>query len=203
MEHFPETDKSLILQVQTGADPAAWAKFSAVYRPVVYRLARHRGLQDADAEDLVQQVFASIAKAIMRWEPGPNKPPFRAWLLTVARNAIVKAVTRARPDVGAGSTSVQEMLLAIPKDDESQVTAELLKQARYEAFRWAADQVRHEFTPETWDMFWSTTVLGDKVKNVAARQNKSTGAVYMARFRVMQRLKEKVLEVTLDGMDHQ
>ncbi|MDF1845243.1 MAG: hypothetical protein P1U77_27860 [Rubripirellula sp.] len=54
---FPDTRASLLLQVKAGDDPNAWDEFVAVYRPIVYRLARRRGLQDADAEDLAQHKY--------------------------------------------------------------------------------------------------------------------------------------------------
>ena len=65
MDSLPETSESLILRVKDAADEAAWAEFLAIYRPVIFRLARKRGLQNADADDLAQKVFMSIARAIV------------------------------------------------------------------------------------------------------------------------------------------
>src|SRR6185436_19335732 len=97
MWDMPETSHTLIARVKDLADAAAWWEFLGIYRPVVYRLARKRGMQDADAQDVTQRVFLSISLAIESWEPGPNRPPFRAWLVTVTRNAITKALSRRRP----------------------------------------------------------------------------------------------------------
>lgn len=194
MKDWPETSESLILRVKDPADGAAWSAFLAIYRPVVYRLARSRGLQDADADDLAQQVFASIARAVEGWEPAKGMPPFRAWLYRIARNEIIKAITRRKPDA-AGSSSVQERLNSIPQREEH-ATTELIRESRLEAFRWAADEIRPEFTAATWSMFWESTVAGTPVKEVARVFERTTGAVYLARYRVMQRLKEKVEEVS-------
>ena len=71
-----------------------------------------------------------------------------------------------------------------------------MEESRREPMRWAADEIRSEFTEATWAMFWLTSIEGESVAEVARQQNKTPGAVYMARFRVMQRLKEKVLEVS-------
>lgn len=71
-----------------------------------------------------------------------------------------------------------------------------MAESRREAMRWAADEIRSEFTEVTWAMFWLTAIEGVAVAEVAQQQNKTPGAVYMARFKVMQRLKEKVLEVS-------
>lgn len=195
MHHWPETNESLILRVKDPADAASWSNFLAIYRPVVVRMACGRGLQHADADDLAQQVFLSVARAIEDWEPDSQQPPFRAWLTRIARNAIVNALTRRKPDTADGSTSLQEMLCELPERND-ETTQQLIEESRREAMRWAADEIRSEFTELTWAMFWQTSIEGESVAEVARQQNKTPGAVYMARFRVMQRLKEKVLEVS-------
>ena len=64
MHEFPDTSHSLIFRVKNPADGAAWTEFLGIYQPVVFRMARRRGLQDADAQDVMQQVFLSISKSI-------------------------------------------------------------------------------------------------------------------------------------------
>lgn len=195
MNDWPETSESLILRMKDPADSAAWSAFLAIYRPVVYRLAQSRGLQDADADDLAQQVFVSIARSVASWAPAANGPPFRAWMYRIAHNEILKAISRRKPDAAAGSSSVQEMLNAIPQDD-SDASVELLRESRMEAFRWASSAIQHEFTAATWTMFWQSTVEELKVDDVATTHGRTRGAVYLARYRVMKRLKEKIDEVS-------
>lgn len=106
MPEFPNTSHSLIARVKDQGDGAAWAEFLGIYQPVVFRMARRRGLQVADAQDVMQQVFLSISKSIDGWVPGDLQPPFRAWLTTIALNAITKALTRRPRDAATGSTSI-------------------------------------------------------------------------------------------------
>lgn len=194
MPEFPETCHSLIARVKDPADGAAWTEFLGIYQPVVLRMARRRGLQDADAQDVMQQVFLSISKSIEGWVPGDLQPPFRAWLTTVARNAITKALVRRPHDVATGSTSIVELLEAQP--DPQETTAEILEEARKELIRWAAEQIRSEFSEATWNVFWQTAIEGVPIAEVAKSTGRSAGAVYVARYRVIARLKEKVLEVS-------
>lgn len=197
MSQWPETSESLILRLRNPADALAWTQFVEIYQPVVYRLARMRGLQHVDAEDLCQQVLTAVSQAIPRWEPGSSsseKPRFRNWLSRITRNAILNALSRAKPDRGVGSSSVQELLQEVPDNDEINTLMRL--EGRLEAFRWAALQVKPEFTDLTWKLFYESTVAGRSAHEVAAACNRSPGAVYVARCRVMQRIKLTIEEVS-------
>ncbi len=194
MHEFPDTSHSLIFRVKNPADAAAWTEFLGIYQPVVFRMALRRGLQDADAQDVMQQVFLSISKSIEGWTPGDLQPPFRAWLTTIARNAITKALTRRPRDAATGSTSMVELLEAQP--DPQATTAEIQAEARKELIRWATEQIRSEFSEATWNVFWLTAIEGVPIAEVAKSTGRSAGAVYVARYRVIARLKEKVLEVS-------
>jgi RNA polymerase sigma-70 factor (ECF subfamily) len=195
MPRFPETNHSLVARVKDLGDGASWIEFMGIYQPVVYRMAKRRGLQDADANDVMQQVFVSVAGAIDRWEPGEGLPPFRAWLTTITKNAISKALSRRPRDRAAGSTSVMEQLNAVADGDVS-TDEEFIAQSRQQMFRWAAQRVRVDFAQATWDMFWRTSVLGESVSEVAAATGRTTGAIYIARHRVVARLKEEIADLS-------
>jgi RNA polymerase sigma-70 factor (ECF subfamily) len=193
MNSTPETRPSLLIRVRDPADQAAWGEFVEIYRPLVLRLARQKGMQDADAEDVAQVVLAAVAKAVEQREHDPQRAKFRTWLNRVARNAILNALTRGRPDRGSGDSA----LLAVLNQHESHggPDSDLLQlEYRREVFRWAAAQVRKEFQQATWDAFWLTAVEGRAVAAVAEELAKNPGAIYAARSRVMRRIQEKVTE---------
>ena len=194
MSEFPETNHSLIARVKDLGDGVAWTEFLGIYQPAVFRMDRRRGLQDADAQDVLQQVFLSIARSIEGWVQGDLQPPFRAWLTTIARNAITKALTRRPRDAATGATSVVDLLEA--QLDPEETTAEILAESRKELVRWAAEQIRTEFSEATWKVFWQTAIEGVPIAEVAKSTGRSAGAIYVARFRVMARLKEKISEVS-------
>lgn len=194
MTQWPETSESLILRIRDPQDALAWSQFITIYQPVVYRLSRRRGLQHADAEDLCQQIFLSVAKGVEKWESQKEGPQFRNWLNRVARNAILNAITRTKLDRATGTSSVQDLLSDIP--DCREMTTALLNESRIEAFHWAARQVQTEFSASTWAMFHETTIGGRSIAEVAGTLGCSSGAIYVARCRIMQRIKEKVNEVS-------
>jgi RNA polymerase sigma-70 factor (ECF subfamily) len=195
----PTTRRSLVLRLRNLEDERAWSEFVEIYEPLIYRLARRKGLQDSDARDLCQEVFRAVAAAIERWDPDPVKGKFRAWLFRIARNLVVKSLTvRRQQPQGSGSTSVHEMLDGQPAGD-SQSEEEFALEFRRRAFRWAAEQVKHEFTESTWQAFWRTGVDDQPIATVAHELGLSAGAVYIARSRVLARLRDRVENLTEDS----
>ncbi|MEX2172874.1 MAG: RNA polymerase sigma factor [Pirellulaceae bacterium] len=192
MSELPETRDSLLVQLREADNAAAWEQFCAVYRPAMYRLARRRGLQDAEADDLAQQVMVNVSRAIGGWQKDAEQGTFRGWLLRIARNAILNALTRGRPDAARGGSGVVESLAKCPavEDAESLIDDE----HRRAVFRWAAAEVKPEFQEATWLAFWLTTIEERSVERAAAELGKSVGSVYAARSRVMRRLREKARE---------
>jgi RNA polymerase sigma-70 factor (ECF subfamily) len=192
MPEMPLTRSSLIARLKDRSDQAAWAEFVEVYRPVIYRLAIRKGLQHADAEDLVQQALSAVAQAVPRWQPD-GRGRFRTWLHRIAGNLIINMLSRRAPDRAAGDGLSHDLLtrLEAPEGPDS----ELLRiEYRREVFQWAARQIRDEFQPATWSAFWQTAVEGRSADEVAELLGKKPGAVYAASSRIMRRLKEKVLE---------
>jgi RNA polymerase sigma factor (sigma-70 family) len=194
----PTTRQSLVMRLRNLDDQAAWTEFVAIYEPLVYQLARQKGLQDADAQDLCQEVFRAVAGAIERWDPDPAKGRFRAWLFRIARNLLVDYFSDQRRQArGTGRTSVQEMLEACPVQD-AQAKADFAAEFKRQAFCWAAKQVKREFAESTWRSFWETGVKNRPIDQVAKEVGVSTGAVYIARSRVLARLRERVQQLTED-----
>ena len=188
-----ETRAGLQIRVRDPADQAAWHEFVEIYRPVILRLARQKGMQEADAEDVAQEVLVAVAKAVEQREHDRKRAKFRTWLHRVAHNAILNALTRGRPDRGSGDSA----LLAVLNQHESHTgpDSDLLRlEYRREVFRWAVWQVRQEFQQATWEAFWLTAVEGRAVEAVAEELGKNRGAIHAARSRVIRRIQEKVTE---------
>jgi RNA polymerase sigma-70 factor (ECF subfamily) len=188
----PKTNTQLLLRVRDASDHEAWAEFAEIYCPVIVRLAKTKGMQDADAEDLSQRVLISIAAAIDRFEPDADRARFRTWLRRVAENAILNALTRGRREE-SGDESIRSLLEREPATFGPD--SDLLRiEYRREIFQLAARQIRYEFEPATWEAFWQTAVEGRDIDQVAAELGKQRGSIYAARSRVIRRLKQKVLE---------
>ena len=197
MNEFPDTSASLIARIKDPANVAAWETFEKLYRPVVFRIARAKGLQYADAADLVQTVFLSVSKAIESYESTTDGPPFRNWLSRITRNAILKALTRKPKDRASGGTQILEALAEVPAHD---TTSRLLdEELRREIFVQASEKVRESVQRVTWLVFEMSVLQQKSVESVAENLNMSVGNVYAARSRVMKRLKEAVRQLEFES----
>lgn len=189
----PKTRYSLLLRLQDLSDPAhhqAWVEFVEIYQPLVYRVATKKGLQHADAQDMTQDVFATVGQAITSFDLNANKGSFRGWLYRVTRNLVVNFLTRGERTRGSGDTNINLQLSEYLIDEEA--TASFDIEYQRELFRWAAKHVEKKVAPETWRAFWLTCVEGSSIQQVAKLLGKSNGAIRIARCRVLSRLKEQV-----------
>jgi len=199
MAEPPLTRVTLLNRLKDGADADAWHEFVHLYGPVVYGFARKRGLQDADAADLMQEVLRSVARNAVRMEYDPKRGTFRGWLYTVTRNKIYNFLNgqRNRPRA-TGDAAAQERLDSIAdrttdRDDDW----ELEYQRRLSDQ--AMDLVRGEFQPNTWQAFWRTAVEGRAAQEVGGELKMTPGAVYVAKSRVLARLREEVQKLQAEA----
>src|SRR3954451_12892779 len=115
MEDALLTRLSLLVRLENPEDHAAWQQFVELYGRLVYGFARERGLQDADAADLTQEVFLAIAPKAGRWGYDPAQGSFRAWLYGVTRHKLAKwFAARAAQPIGSGDSNANQRLAEEP-----------------------------------------------------------------------------------------
>jgi RNA polymerase sigma-70 factor (ECF subfamily) len=115
MPEPPVTRATLLVRIRDANDTHAWRQFSELYAPVVYGLFRKRGLQDADAADLTQEVLQAVAAGAERFEYGPKRGTFRGCLYRIARNKLKDFLARQmrRPSTG-GEKTTQDLIDSLP-----------------------------------------------------------------------------------------
>ena len=190
MSSLPETRASLLWRLPDAQDAAAWEEFVQIYGRAVYRGARRLGLQPADADDLVQEVFRAVAKSISAWLDREQRGGFRAWLFAIARNTAINLLARSKFPAEGGDDAA-ERLAELP-DSSEEISARFEIEYRRELFRWASEEVKDSFAEKTWTAFWLSSVEGRPIADVAEQLGMSAGSVYIAKSRVIARLREAV-----------
>lgn len=185
------TRVSLLVRLRDGTNHDAWQEFARLYSPVIYGFARKRGLQDADAADLMQEVMRSVSSAIGRLEYDRSAGTFRGWLFTITRNKVFNFLSarRIRPQA-SGDTTTNRLLASQPAASEESDAWELEYQRRVASL--ALERIKSAFQEKTWRAFTLTAIDGIAAAEAASQTGLSPGAVYVAKSRVLARLKEEV-----------
>lgn len=187
------TRPSLLVRIRDLRDEIAWAEFARLYTPLIYRVARQTGLQDADASLVTQDVLITVARTIHRFEYDRSNGSFRGWLKVVTRSRLSDFLrAQGRQVQGSGDTGI---LHVIDEQEDPSQSDLWEREYRRSLFVWAAERIRCDFEEKTWQAFWQTSVDGRETADVAESLGVSVGAVYIARSRVLARLRREVQEV--------
>jgi RNA polymerase sigma-70 factor (ECF subfamily) len=171
--------------------PDAWRRLVTLYGPVVYGWCKRQGLQPSDAEDLVQEVFRTVLRRIGDFRRDRPGDTFRGWLWTITRFKIGDYIRRAAANPrAAGGSEARLRLEQLP--NEEWLSSDAATPGEGSLYRRALDRIRAEFEPATWDAFWRVVAEGRRPADVAAELGLSLNAVYLAKSRVLRRLREEL-----------
>jgi len=179
------------------ADQAAWGQFAERYGRKIYGWCRQWGLQEADAEDVTQQVLLKLADTMRTFSYDPSKS-FRAWLKTVTHHAWRDFVeSRGRPGGGSGDTRVLELLQTVQARDG--LVHELDEEFSRDLLDEAMARVRLLVQPHTWQAFHLLAVEGRSGAEAAERLGMKVATVFVARSKVQKMIQDEVRK--LEGRD--
>jgi RNA polymerase sigma-70 factor (ECF subfamily) len=172
------------------ADQGAWGEFAERYGRKIYGWCRHWQLQEADAEDVTQQVLLKLAHKMKTFTYDPSKS-FRAWLKTVTHHAWRDFVEgHNRPGAGSGDTQVLERLQSVAARDN--LVAELDEEFARDLLEEAMARVRLRVQPHTWQAFQQLALENRSGAEVAAQLNMKVATVFVARSKVQKMIQEEV-----------
>lgn len=165
----------------------AWAVFQSQYQHTIFRWCTARGLQEADAEDLTQDILIKLYRTLAEHDHDPDRGKFRSWLATVVHNAIrdAQGKRRRRPDAaGVGGTAFHEQLANVltPGSTDDLATAlEMVAEARVRA---VLERVKSRVSEANWQAFHATVIEGRPAGDVAEEQGRALSAIYQAKYRI-------------------
>jgi RNA polymerase sigma factor (sigma-70 family) len=194
---LPTTHPTLLARLRHDpSNETAWDEFVEQYGRHIYRWCRQWKLQDADAEDVAQEILLKLARKLRDFDYDP-KSSFRSWLKTVAHHAwrdFVADRSRARP---IGSEQIWELLQSVEARED--LIQKLQGAFDHEMFEAAKIQVRLRVAPHTWEAFRLVAIEGLPVTEVAAKVHMKVPMVYVAKSKVQKMLQEEIQKLDTIG----
>jgi len=186
-----ETSLSLLGRVQH--DPAApdWRRFTELYEPLIRGWLRRKDCLSHDADDVVQNILAVIVRRVNDFEHNGRTGAFRAWLRTITVNCLRDhwRCNRTRP-AGAGGSDMQQMIAQL-EDPDSDLSRVWNEEHDRHVMRRLLELLRDEFEPRTWQAFQRFALDNLPAAEVAKELNMTANAVFIAKSRVLARLRQE------------
>jgi RNA polymerase sigma factor (sigma-70 family) len=180
----------------TPNDPATWSEFVEWYGRKIFGWCRAWGLQEADAQDVTQEVFVNLSVRMQDFRYDPQGS-FRAWLKTVTHHAWQDYLAKQRkPGRGSGGDSDLHRLAAIEARDD--LERWLADAADQELLKEASARVRLRVEPRTWDAFHLLAVEERTGAEVADLLGMKVATVFVARSKVQRMLREELARLEAD-----
>jgi RNA polymerase sigma-70 factor (ECF subfamily) len=183
---------SLVLRLKRN-DVVAWQELVEIYAPLIFHWCRRFRLGPADSADVMQEVFAAVAKSIPEYRQRPTGT-LRGWLWTITQNK-VRDLSRKNnqqfPAAGGTEAQIQLNEMADPLADVSEESYTSQSEAKQFLNR-ALALIQTDFQPQTWQAFWNSTIEGQDTASIAQELGISTNSVRQAKSRVLRRLREQL-----------
>lgn len=183
------TRQSLLLRAQTG-DEDAWKELTALYRPLILGWLRRHGVSDNDRDDLTQDIFLTLVKSLPAFHHLGNRGAFRSWLRTLICHRTCDYWRAAEPQArSTGGSGVMEALQQL-EDPDGDLSRQWDEEHDRYVLRYLVDLMELEFEPTTVQAFRRLALEGASGAAVAQELGLTVGAVYVAKSRVLQRLRQ-------------
>lgn len=169
-----------MLRIRDHHDEHAWDTFLNVYSPLIYNFCRGKGLQASDAADITQEVLLRVANAIRKFEYDRSCGMFRDWLARIVSNEVRRHYVKRKEQV-------------LPPEFDASGADEMWDEYFHQhLFKAAMSRCRPHFTDDTWTLFEQSWIKKIPAKQVAEEFQVGIESVYVARSRVLKRLRREV-----------
>lgn len=186
-----ETSTSLLQRIRT-QDKDAWENLVYIYGPLIESWCRRWTLRAEDVADVYQEVFVAVDQRIHAFRKERPGDSFRGWLWTITRNKVTDHIRRAtRQPQAAGGTDAKIQIQQVPLQEPTGDTESSIVSPTHRGL----DLIRSSFTDQTWQAFKAVAIDGRAPKDVAEDLGMEPMAVYKAKSRVLQRLRQELAEL--------
>lgn len=186
-----DTSVSLLDRASRRTDEESWTRLTEIYTPLLIGWLRREGLQPSDVDDVVQDVLIYVSNELPNFRHNGRTGAFRSWLRQVLAFRAKKCrSSRQRNSLGTGGSAFLDRLELL-EDPTSGLSRLWDQEHDRHVIKKLMDQVRQRVAPQTWEAFEGTVVRGESPAAVGAKIGLTANAVYAARFRVLQQLREE------------
>lgn len=183
------TRSSLLQRIKDRRDSESWREFFGIYRPLLYRYARGRGLNREAAEEVVQQCMAVLTEKMPAFEYAREKGGFKCWLRRVANNRINDYYREKRLPLARSAD------LRRPQQREESSDELWEREWQKKHLKYCLRLIRSSIAPTTYQAFEYHVLAGWPVEKVAETLNVSADQVYAAKSRITRKLRAKMREL--------
>ncbi|MCA9250647.1 MAG: sigma-70 family RNA polymerase sigma factor [Phycisphaerales bacterium] len=190
---FPQTRPSLLYSLRDDEPPqSAWRDFFECYAPAVMRVARLRGLNVEDADDVVQTVMLDVAKHIGTFRYDRDRGRFRQWIRRITESKICDFLRRQR--------TARKYVSPVPVDDFCPATPDAVwdEQWRLQDMRWCLNQMALDVSPRRMQAFQMYVLDGVSAADTATSMGMTAGHVYVIRSQMLGELRERMARLKQD-----
>jgi RNA polymerase sigma-70 factor (ECF subfamily) len=194
IDDSPPSMSTTLLAGLQALEPEAWSRLTRLYGPVVYGWCKRQGLQSVDVEDVVQEVFRAVLERVSSFRRERADDTFRGWLWTITRNKLADHFRKrlSQPEA-RGGTKGQARLAEVPV-----LPSEGPSSSDSDLGRRGLALIQSEFEETTWKAFWRVVCEDERPADTAAALGLTLNAVYLAKSRVLRRLREVLGDVAED-----
>jgi RNA polymerase sigma-70 factor (ECF subfamily) len=183
---------SLLQEARDRTNNEAWRRLVSLCKPLLYRWLRRHGIQRADADDLVQETLATLAREAPAFQPSWHPRAFHCWLYKVLNNRLrnFRRTQRFR-SICSSDSRLLDGLADFIHDCRSNLKRQVDHDHDSHVARQAMERIESEFQIKTWQAFRLVAIEGVDPKLVAVELNLSLDSVYAAKSRVLRRLRQE------------
>jgi RNA polymerase sigma factor (sigma-70 family) len=200
-DSFLPTRSSLLTRLKQWDDTECWREFFDTYGRVIHGLCLKAGLNRSEAEDVVQETMAAVAKQMPSFFYDRGRGTFKGWLFTITRRCIWRQLAkRERNPALPTSDPLNDELEIHPDAAQPPLEDSWEQEWRGHLVTLALDRVRRRVSAKQFQMFDLYVTQNQPMEIVTRTLGVNRAQVYMAKLRLSAQLRKEI--IALEAKDH-
>jgi RNA polymerase sigma-70 factor (ECF subfamily) len=193
---FSTTSPSLLLGLQA-QEGKGWDRFVSLYGPGIYAKCRRRGLSDADAQEICQDLFVKVYRSIPQFRRDPPRYLFRKWLATIYRSVLADfgRVRQRQPLQPMETEALERAVADLMAETDDETTFSLHDQDLLHALHQLLATMESDYEPRNWRAFWLSVIEGVPSAEVVQQLGISMGNLRQIKLRILRRIRDEFKEL--------